>query len=240
VIAARGGTSSNVVPASCTLHVPAPRENGTPQPDEVRFLPAQPLRPNLWRALATIGALEELWQELLPKGHDEQFDPPGAVGGLNVLESREAPVPPPEAIYGVAEVAAQFDGRLLPEQDPDAVAAKFVQNAQAWVGRLGGGELELEVSVERNAAGMTLPQDAQLVQVVQHVLNFHELDPAPKAKPTSTEAGVFARAGCQAAVIGPGRSTGNAHTANERIEMAQLEKACDLYESLLPELCSCT
>ena len=87
---------------------------------------------------------------------------------------------------------------------------------------------------------MTLPQDAQLVQVVQHVLNFHELDATPKAKPTSTEAGVFARAGCQAAVIGPGRSTGNAHTANERIEMAQLEKACDLYESLLVELCACT
>jgi acetylornithine deacetylase/succinyl-diaminopimelate desuccinylase-like protein len=66
------------------------------------------------------------------------------------------------------------------------------------------------------------------------------LDPTPKAKPTSTEAGVFARAGCLAAVIGPGSSTGNAHTANERIEMAQLEQACDLYESLLLELCSCT
>src|SRR5438105_8722295 len=59
ILAARGGTSSNVVPASCTLLVPAPRENGQPAPDEVRFLPAQPLRPNLWRALATLGALEE-------------------------------------------------------------------------------------------------------------------------------------------------------------------------------------
>jgi len=80
----------------------------------------------------------------------------------------------------------------------------------------------------------------QFVQVVQNVLTRFGLDPAPRAKPTSTEAGVFARAGCQAAVIGPGRSTGNAHTANERIEMAQLEKACDLYQSLLLELCSCT
>jgi acetylornithine deacetylase/succinyl-diaminopimelate desuccinylase-like protein len=174
VIAARGGTSSNVVPASCTLHVPAPRENGAPQPEEVRFLPAQPLRPNLWRALATMGALAELWQELLPKDTDGQFDPPGAVGGLNVIESKEAEAPPPDAIYGAAEVTAQLDGRLLPRHDPDAVAALFVQQAQSWVARLGGGDLELGVSVERNAAGMSLPQDAQLVQVVQHVLNFHE------------------------------------------------------------------
>ena len=60
---------------------------------------------------------------------------------------------------------------------------------------------------------------------------------AAHAKPTSTEAGIFARAGCEAIVIGPGRSTGNAHTANERIESSQLEKAIDLYESLLIELC---
>jgi len=71
------------------------------------------------------------------------------------------------------------------------------------------------------------------------VLARHGLEGKPRAKPTSTEAGVFARAGCEAIVFGPGRSTGNAHTANERIEMAQLEQACDLYESLLVELCSC-
>ena len=63
------------------------------------------------------------------------------------------------------------------------------------------------------------------------------LDSRPRAKPTSTEAGVFARAGCQAVVIGPGRSTGNAHEPNERIEIAQLEKAIDLYEQILLELC---
>ena len=240
ILAARGGTSSNVVPASCTLLVPAPRENGQPAPDEVRFLRAQPLRPNLWRTLATLGALEELWQESLPRGEDPQFDPPGAVGGLNVLESMESPVPPPDAIYGVAEAAAHFDARLLHSQDPDAVVAHFVQNARDWVASLGGGELELEVSMERNAGGTALPHDAQFVQIVQNVLRGRGLDPAPQAKPTSTEAGVFARAGSQAIVIGPGKSTGNAHAANERIEMAQLEKACDLYEHLIVELCSCT
>jgi acetylornithine deacetylase/succinyl-diaminopimelate desuccinylase-like protein len=240
VLAIRGGTSSNVVPASCIVRVPAPREKGEPNPDEVKFLPPQPMRPNLWRALATLGALHELWQEVLPEGTDPRFDPPGAVGGLNVIASVESAVPAADAIYGVAEVSASLDARLLPEHDADGLVGHFVQNAQKWVEELGRGELEVEVATERNAGGMALSPDAELVQVVQNVLTRFGLDPTPRAKPTSTEAGVFARAGCQAAVIGPGRSTGNAHTANERIEMAQLEKACDLYQSLLLELCSCT
>lgn len=228
VLSARGGTSSNVVPASCVLEVPAPRERGQPEPDQVEFQPPRAEQPNLWRALATASALEELWQEMLPRETDPRFDPPGAVGGLNVLVS------------GPAEVAIQLDARLLPQHDPDALIAQFRKNAQNWVEELGHGELTLAVNVERNAAGMTLPDDAPLVRSAQKALARHGLDTAARAKPTSTEAGVFARQGVEAIVIGPGRSTGNAHTANERIEMAQLTLACDLYQSLLEELCSCT
>jgi len=87
---------------------------------------------------------------------------------------------------------------------------------------------------------VNLPDDAPLVISAGRALQRMSLDAKPRRKPTSTEAGVFARKGCEAIVFGPGRSTGNAHTPNERIEVAQLEKACDLYESLLLELCACT
>ncbi|HET7789026.1 MAG TPA: M20/M25/M40 family metallo-hydrolase [Myxococcales bacterium] len=228
VVAARGGTGTNVVPASCTLEVPAPREKGEPQPAEVRFLPPRPPSPNLWRALATASALEELWQEVLPGGADDRFDPAGAVGGLNVLEGADA------------AVSIQLDARLLPQHDGDALIEAFTRAAKSWIDRLGQGELEFVAQVERNASGMALSPEAPLVKSVGKVLAAAGLDPSPQAKPTSTEAGVFARKGCEAIVFGPGRSTGNAHTPNERIEMAQLEKACDLYESLLVELCACT
>ncbi len=228
IVATKGGSGTNVVPASCTVDVPAPREKGDPQPAATRFLPPRPPQPNLWRALATTSALEELWQRTLPPGTDPRFDPPGAVGGLNLLEGSEG------------AVSIQLDGRLLPEHDPDAVVARFQADAQAWVAALGGGELELQLTTERNASGMSLPKDSPLVRSTGAVLARHGLDPAPQAKPTSTEAGVFARTGCEAIVIGPGRSTGNAHMPDEAIEMAQLEKACDLYESLLLELCACT
>ena len=240
VISARGGSSANVVPSSCVLQVPTPRDRGAPNPDEARFLPARAFAPNLWRALQTAGALSELWlatlRSLAPS-QDARFDPPGAVGGLNVLEAAEPPAPPPDALYGTAQVSVTMDARLLPQHDPDELLRRFEQDARRWIAELGRGELELTLSVERNASGMALAEGSPLVAAVGRVLSAHGLDPAPSAKPTSTEAGVFARAGCEAIVLGPGVSTGNAHTANERIEMAQLERACDLYEALFHELC---
>jgi acetylornithine deacetylase/succinyl-diaminopimelate desuccinylase-like protein len=221
------------------LEVPAPREAGEPAPDEVRFLPAVAPRPNLWRAAMTAGALEDLWlgllRDLSPR-EDARFDPPGGVGGLNVLESGGEAAP--GAVYGRAEVQATLDARLLPEHDPDALLRTFEDKAQEWVRGLGGGELSLRVEVTRNAGGMSLDGGAELVRSIGRVLSRSGLDARPRAKPTSTEAGVFARAGCEAVVIGPGRSTGNAHTANERIEIAQLEKAIEVYEQVLLELCS--
>ena len=240
VIAARGGSSTNVVPASCVLQVPTPRDRGEPAPDEVKFLPATAARPNLWRALMTVGALEELWQRALLAqlpARDERFDPPGVVGGWNLLDCGEAAAPAPEAVYGVGEVSASFDARLLPQHDPETLLKSFEAAAHEWVVGLGRGELTLRLSVERNAGGMALREDSELIRAVGRVLSKHGLEPRPHAKPTSTEGGVFARAGCEAIVFGPGVSTGNAHTANERIEMAQLERACDLYEALIQELC---
>ena len=239
VLSARGGVATNVVPASCVLLVPAPREAGAPSPDQARSLPPGAPRPNLWRALATAGALEDLWRELLgllvPPA-DALFDPPGAVGGLNLLESASAELVP-GATHGEARAVVFLDGRLLPGHDPDALLAAFSARAQAWVERLGRGELSLKISVERNASGLSLPEDSPLVRAVSRTLRGRGLDGTSRAKPTSTEAGVFARRGAEAIVIGPGRSTGNAHTANERIEVAQLEQAVDLYEALLLELC---
>lgn len=228
VLAARGGSGTNVVPASCILEVPAPREKGAPEPASTKFLPTRRPQPNLWRSLATASALEELWQRMLPAGTDERFDPPGAVGGLNVLQGADG------------TLSLDLDARLLPRHDPDAHIAAFSAEAQAWTRELGHGELTLEIEVQRNAAGISLPDESPLVKTAAAVLARHGLDGTPRAKPTSTEAGVFARAGCEAIVFGPGRSTGNAHTPGERIEMAQLDKACDLYEALLLELCACT
>src|SRR5438270_5889822 len=163
LLSASGGTSTNVVPASCILEVPAPRESGEPAPDEVRFLPATGPRPNLWRAAVSAGALEDLWLglvgELEPR-QDSRFDPPGGVGGLNVFESEGDAVG--SGVYGRAVARATIDARLLPQHDPDELLGKFEQKAREWVQGLGAGELSLSIEVTRNAGGMSLPDDAEL------------------------------------------------------------------------------
>src|SRR5438105_1331192 len=120
LLSASGGTSANVVPASCVLEVPAPRDSGEPPPDDVKFLPATEPRPNLWRAAVTAGALEDLWlglvAELLPR-EDGRFDPAGAVGGLNVFETESDAGG--SGVYGRAVARATIDARLLPQHDPD-------------------------------------------------------------------------------------------------------------------------
>ena len=131
-------------------------------------------------------------------------------------------------VYGRAVAHATLDARLLPQHDPDDLLRKFADEAQEWVRGLGDGELSLHVEVTRNAGGMSLADDASLVTSIGRVLSRFGLDPRPRAKPTSTEAGVFARAGCEAVVIGPGRSTGNVHEPKERIELGQLEKEIDV------------
>ena len=237
VLSADGGASANTVPALCTLLVPvaSAEESHGANVHEVEASSG----PDLLRAMQTAGALEELWISLVHKllpASDPRFDPPGAVGGLNILKSIEEKAAP-GATRGRATVRATMDARLLPQHDPETLLVTFMAAAEAWVQRTGRGELSLRVEITRNAGGMSLGDHAPLLVRVSDTLARLGLDPTAKAKPTSTEAGVFARAGCEAIVIGPGRSTGNAHTANERIEIAQLVRAVDLYESLLEDLC---
>ena len=112
-----------------------------------------------------------------------------------------------------------------------------MQSAQAWVEQLGHGELTLLVETLRNASGMALRDDAPLLLAAGRVLARHGLDPKPRRKPTNTEAGVFARAGCEAIVFGPGVSTGNAHCANEVQRDVAVPTAIDFYEALARKLC---
>jgi acetylornithine deacetylase/succinyl-diaminopimelate desuccinylase-like protein len=243
ILAVRGGASANTVPALCTLTVPALSPAAAPAPDKVRSGEPVAPTPDLSRALQTAFALSELWVALLGRlepREDGRFDPPGAVGGFNVVTGGADPAAPAaaSATHGRARLEATFDARLLPQHDPEALFALFDAASRSWVDKLGGGELQLEISIERNAAGMSLPEGSPLVTALSATLARLGLDGTPRKKPTSTEAGVFSRAGCEAVVIGPGRSTGNAHTANERILVSQLERAIELYTAILEDLCA--
>jgi acetylornithine deacetylase/succinyl-diaminopimelate desuccinylase-like protein len=84
---------------------------------------------------------------------------------------------------------------------------------------------------------MELVESSELLGCARAACREVGLDDAPRSKPTNTEAGIFHRAGAQAIVFGPGRSTGNAHCANEHNLYSQMKKAIEFYRALISRLC---
>lgn len=209
VVAIEAGASTNTIPARCEATV----VDAVPG-DAVDLLPA----------LSAARRLVDEWRRRVERLHpavDARFDPQQAVANLTRLRGAE----------GALEVA--LDARLLPAHDADALVRDFVFDLDDVCGP----QVEVSVVSRRAAGGMELAADAELARLAGGVLKDLGLDPTPRAKATSTEAGVFARLGLEVAVFGPSLSVGNAHCANEHASISQVAKAIEVYERLILALC---
>ncbi|WP_373047372.1 M20/M25/M40 family metallo-hydrolase [Vulgatibacter sp.] len=154
---------------------------------------------------------------------DERFDPATAVCNHNVIQTADD---------GSVEITC--DARLLPGHDP----ADIFDRLDAFARRLGEqGGVQVEIERGRSNPAMALPPASRLRDAAMEASRNLGFDPTPMAKPTNTEGGVFVTAGLEAIVFGPGRSTGNAHTANERQSVAQIRDATRWYGELIRNLC---
>lgn len=79
--------------------------------------------------------------------------------------------------------------------------------------------------------------DSQMVRQCTSIIERAGASPAHLQFSTSTEANVFHRFGIECILFGPGVSTGNVHGPNEQVHIADLERAINLYEKLIVELC---
>lgn len=167
--------------------------------------------------------LREAWQEwrrlsaALQPSTAPDFSPSEVVNNLGLIRTEGA------------TVTATFDARLLPEHVPGDLLQAF----NLWAEQRG-----LVVRILRDNAGMRARADSPLLLELSLVLRDLGRDGTPKPKPTSTEAGVFARHGYDAAVFGPGVSVGNAHTANEWNSESDLQLAFEVYQRLILKLCA--
>ena len=222
LLSLEAGSVANKVPARATLVRPHP---GAGAPLSEGSAP-----PDLRDATATLALSRELfslWSRLALAQRPEQnlaFDPSRCV--VN---------------WGVARIAGAraeltFDCRLLPGHDPRALTTTFTREA-VELGRARGA-LRVEVEVERSNPAMELKEPSVLLDAARAACRAVGLDDTPAAKPTNTEAGVFAAAGVESIVFGPGRSTGNAHCANEHNLYPQLLKAIEFYRALIHQLCA--
>jgi acetylornithine deacetylase/succinyl-diaminopimelate desuccinylase-like protein len=182
--------------------------------------------PDATATLDVAARLYTLWFEtaatLDPK-ENPSFDPPSAVVNWGIARIDG----------GEGEVV--FDCRLLPGQAPSALLTPFQTKAEALAHSL---DVHLEMTVMRGNPAMELNEPSELLTSARAACRDTGLSDTPMAKPTNTEAGVFAGAGVEAIVFGPGRSTGNAHTPNEHNLYTQMEKAIEFYRALITRLCA--
>lgn len=214
----QAGSVANKVPAELRALVEDPHA-----PDDARH--AFDHGWQLDGALRLAHALWEDWQAAVKAsspGPNPRFNPPDAVANWGALES-DGP-----------KLELFFDARLVPGQSPQALLGPFEQAAAAR----SDARYVIQVRVERANEAMALQRPSALLDAAQAAARQLGLNPEPQAKPTNTEAGVFAGAGCESIVFGPGVSTRNAHCANEYQLHAQCKTAIDFYEALARRLCA--
>lgn len=221
-----GGDLANKVPARCTVEVAA--RQGVEEAATAKGYQVERVRgplPSMAKALSVgraIGA--RLWEIVQASGpaSNPRFDPATPIFNNGVARTEDR------------RLELVFDSRLLPGHDPIAIFEAIEAEGAQMASREG---LDLEVERDRSNFAMELREGSPLRAAAMEASRSLRLDPRPQAKPTNTEGGVFVSAGMDAIVFGPGRSTGNAHTANEWQSLSQIEKAAQWYRALIHNLC---
>lgn len=222
---AEGGDLANKVPARCVIEIPA--KAGLADAARAEGIAVEEVEGNgvsLARALDVgLRMAAELRESVTtaPPREDPRFDPATAVFNNGVVRS--------------AGNRLEFtcDARLLPGHDPVALFDRLEAFGARIAGELG---ISMKIDRARSNPAMALPARSTLRDAAMESSKALDLDPRPQAKPTNTEGGVFVSAGIEAIVFGPGRSTGNAHTANEWQSLSQIRTASRWYGELIRNL----
>ena len=218
-VSLEAGTVANKVPARCVVVRPLQGLGS-----KAATVAEKPLDAASTGAFAE--RLFELWRDLAFAQQPQvnaSFDPDRSVVNWGVARIRGT------------RAQLTFDGRLLPGHHPEKLTGAFEERAGAMAAEVGAAAIRVKVS--RSTPAMELDESSELLSKARQACRDVGLPDRPGVKPTNTEAGVFHRAGAEAIVFGPGRSTGNAHTANEHTSLAQMEKAIEFYRALIERLC---
>ncbi len=223
---ADGGDLANKVPARCVVEVGArPGLADAARAEGVTVEEVDGAGRSIARALEIGRRISAELREAVkssPPHEDLRFDPSTAVFNNGVIHAESN------------RLEFTCDARLLPGHDPVALFDRIDALGARLAGELG---IELRIDRARANPAMALPAESKLRDAAMEASKSLGLNPTPQAKPTNTEGGVFVSAGLEAIVFGPGRSTGNAHTANEWQSLSQIHEASRWYSQLIRNLC---
>lgn len=122
----------------------------------------------------------------------------------------------------------EIDRRLLPGERPDAAVdhcCRFLRD------RLPGADVEIEPAWISDIA-LDTPPDTAAVQIALAAVRKVSGRAEPVGVPYGTDASKLAEAGLPSIVLGPG-DIAQAHTVDEWIEVAELERAVEVYVELV-------
>jgi acetylornithine deacetylase/succinyl-diaminopimelate desuccinylase-like protein len=127
------------------------------------------------------------------------------------------------------------DIRRLPGEAPERALS-------AHLGRLAhladAGLCEIVVERQLDAPPFAAAEGSEARRALEHALANRGLPLDPEHKSGTTEAPVYADAGMDTIVFGPGEAAGNIHKPNEHVPLAHLWQAIDVYADTIRALCT--
>ncbi len=184
----------------------------------VRFLP-DALTTSLWEVTRFFQKMGEDFSRV----NDPSFSPDFSTVNLGRLKQ------------GVSQLELFFDCRLLPDLMAEQIESHVKQGIQKLAAQFPS--LNLSVVRERYNHGLEIPQESDFLRYCLDSLDEAGIEPQLRKKSGSTEAAIFAQAGYDVAVFGPGAWEGVSHSPNESLELEQLERAVSFYEKIIERVC---
>lgn len=125
----------------------------------------------------------------------------------------------------------EVDRRLIPGEEPGRVLDEYRQ----LLASIRAPQLEMEAVMEQPALQddpLETPASSPIVSCASGVLAQLGLDARPHGVPFGSDASKFSNSGIPSIILGPG-CIEQAHTADEFVEIEQVEKAFEVYRRLM-------
>ena len=125
----------------------------------------------------------------------------------------------------------EVDRRLVPGEDPDKVLSEYGELFDGYRVSHPGVEVVIEPRALRDVP-LETPADSPVVSCTVRVLKDMGLDSNPYGVPFGSDASKLSAVGIPSIILGPG-SIEQAHTADEFVEIEQVERAFVAYRQLM-------
>ena len=136
---------------------------------------------------------------------------------------------------GAGSLSHVVDVRRLPGRPPEESIASHVERLRVAVTACG---CEARVETALDSPPFHAAAGSRVRASLEHALRAREMAVEPELKSGTTEASVYAAAGVDTIVFGPGRAGGNIHRPDEHVPLADLRNAVDIYTAVVEEVCS--